>query len=288
MLPLAMAKLRQPFTIAALFKITRFWNLVIIALAQFFAAYFLIERQLIMDWRLYLLAFSTIMIAAAGYIINDYYDVKIDLINKPERVVVGKSMRRRYALFFHWSLSIAGVLLGFMLSWPVGLINFFSGFMLWWYSNFLKRQPFVGNFVVAVLTGLSVYVVAVLFNPFNKLVMVYSFFSFFITLLREIIKDMEDLKGDNTFGCKTLPIVWGIRKSKSFMFGVAIINLSFIGWFNYAYIGLANWIVLLFLFLPVAFLLLMLSKADTVREFYRLSQYCKIVLLLGVCSMMFV
>jgi 4-hydroxybenzoate polyprenyltransferase len=283
-----MPKGREPFTVAALFKITRFWNLVIIGFAQFFAAYFLIGYYTILDWRLYALSISTVLIAAAGYVINDYYDVKIDLINKPDRVVVGKTIRRRYALFFHWVLSLAGVALGLWLNWKIGVINVFSGFTLWWYSNALKRQPFVGNVAVAVLTGLSVYVVAVLFDPVNKLMIGYAFFSFFITLLREIIKDMEDLKGDNTFGCRTLPIIWGIRKSKTFIYLLVVLNLGFIGWFNVTYIGLASWMVGVFIVLPVAFLVLSLNAADTIKDFYRLSQYCKIVLLLGVLSMVFI
>jgi 4-hydroxybenzoate polyprenyltransferase len=279
---------RQPFTLVALFKITRFWNLVIIGFAQFFAAYFLVGYYTVLDWRLYILSGSTVLIAAGGYIINDYYDVKIDLINKPERVVVGKSIRRRYALLFHTILSVLGVAFGLLLSWKIGLINFISGFLLWWYSNFLKRQPLVGNIAVAVLTGLSVYVVAVLFDPFNKLIIGYAFFSFFITLLREIIKDMEDLKGDNTFGCKTLPIVLGIRKSKTFMYLLAMINLGFIVWFNFSYVGLASWMLAVFILMPVILILIGLSAADTVKDFYRLSQCCKIVLLLGVLSMIFI
>lgn len=279
---------RQPFTFSALLKITRFWNLVIIGFAQFFAAYFLVGYYTVLDWRLYALSLSTIFVAAGGYIINDYYDVKIDLINKPGRVVVGKSIRRRYALLFHTVLSAVGVALGVWLDWKIGLINFLSGFLLWWYSNFLKRQPFVGNMAVAALTGLSIYVVAVLFDPFNKLIIGYAFFSCFITLLREIIKDMEDLKGDNTFGCKTLPIVFGIRKSKMFMYGLAVLNVAFIVWFNYSYIGLSHWIPVAFILLPVLLMMVALSVADTVKDFYRLSQYCKIVLLLGVLSMILI
>jgi 4-hydroxybenzoate polyprenyltransferase len=283
-----MPKDRQPFTIIALFKITRFWNLAVIGFAQFFTAYFLVGYYTVLDWRLYMLSASTVLIAAGGYIINDYYDVKIDLINKPERVVVGKSIRRRYALLFHTVLSVMGVAVGLVLSWKIGFINFLSGFLLWWYSNFLKRQPLVGNIAVAVLTGVSVYVVAVLFDPFNKLIIGYALFSFFITLLREIVKDMEDLKGDNTFGCKTLPIVLGIRKSKTFMYLLAMINLAFIAWFNYSYIGLASWMLAVFILMPVILILIGLYAADTVKDFYRLSQCCKIVLLLGVLSMIFI
>ena len=141
-------------TISGLLKITRFWNLLIIGLAQYFAALFLEQHASLTDWRLFILSASTILIAAAGYIINDYYDVKIDLINKPERVVIGKEVNRRFALLFHSLLSLTGVALGFILNWKIGAINFMSAFLLWWYSNDLKRQPFIGNFVVALLTGL--------------------------------------------------------------------------------------------------------------------------------------
>jgi 4-hydroxybenzoate polyprenyltransferase len=283
-----MSEGRQPFTLGALIKVTRFWNLVIIGLAQFFASYFLVGFYTILDWRLYVLSISTVMIAAGGYIINDYYDVKIDLINKPERVVVGKSMRRRYALFFHSALSITGVVLGLLLNWKIGALNFLSGFLLWFYSNLLKRKPFVGNLTVALLTGLSVYLVGVLFDPFNKLIIAYSFFSFFITLIREIIKDMEDWKGDNTFGCQTLPILWGMRKTKSFIYLLIIIQLLAITYFGNTYISLPMWMPAIFIFLPLAFLVWRLVLADTVRDFYMLSFYCKLILVLGIFSMVLI
>src|SRR5579871_702392 len=103
----------QQFSITGFIKITRFWNLLIIALAQYFTAVFLIGFEKIWDLRLFLLSTSTVIIAAAGYIINDYYDVKIDLINKPERVVIGKQIARRYAILFHSALSIIGTGIGF-------------------------------------------------------------------------------------------------------------------------------------------------------------------------------
>jgi len=115
----------QPFTLLALLRLTRFWNLAIIALSQYFAAIFFIDRSSLFDFRLFLLSASTMMIAAAGYIINDYYDVKIDLINKPERVVIGKNITRRFAILFHSILSVTGVGIGLLLSWKVGAINFF-------------------------------------------------------------------------------------------------------------------------------------------------------------------
>lgn len=278
----------QPFTIRALLRLTRFWNLVIIGMSQYFAAIFLIDRDLLFDWRLFLLASSTAIIAGAGYIINDYYDIKIDLINKPERVVIGKSITRRYALFFHSVLSIVGVALGFLLGWKVGVIHFLSVFLLWWYSNSLKRQPFTGNFVVAWLTSISIVLVNILYDLSNPLVVIYALFAFFMTLIREIVKDMEDLKGDNTFGCKTLPIIWGIRKTKWIIYILLVLLGASVVLLNEGYSQLPLSYFLIFLYIPLGLLLMRLIRADTRKDFYWLSQWCKIIMLFGVVSMVFI
>jgi len=282
------AKKYQPFTIRALLRLTRFWNLVIIGLAQYFAAGFLIDKSLIWDWRLLVLATSTVIIAAAGYIINDYYDIKIDLINKPERVVIGKSITRRYALFFHSILLTIGVGLGFFIGWKIAIINFFSAFLLWWYSNNLKRQPFIGNFVVAWLTSISILLVNILYYSDNSFVIIYALFAFFMTLIREILKDMEDLKGDNTFGCRTLPIVWGIRRTKIVIYFLLALLFASVLLLNAKFIQLPFYYFLIFLFVPLGFLLIRLIRADTRKDFYWLSQWCKIIMLLGILSMVFI
>jgi 4-hydroxybenzoate polyprenyltransferase len=278
----------QPFTIRALLRLTRFWNLVIIGMAQYFTAVLLIDKRLFYDWRLFLLATSTAIIAAAGYIINDYYDIKIDLINKPGRVVIGKGITRRYALFFHSVLSLTGIALGFILGWRIGIIHFMSVFLLWWYSNSLKRQPFVGNFVVAWLTAVSILLVSIVYYSNNSLVVIYALFAFFMTLIREIVKDMEDLKGDNTFGCKTLPIIWGIRKTKWVLYLLLFLLATSVLLLNTRYTQLPLSYFLIFLFVPLGLLLARLLPADTRKDFYWLSQWCKTIMLLGIMSMVFI
>jgi len=276
------------FSLSAFLRLTRFWNLFIIGMAQYFAAIFLIDIQLLFDWRLLVLASSTAIIAGGGYIINDYYDIKIDLINKPDRVVIGKGIGRRHALLFHSVLSFAGVALGFLLGWRLGLIHIFSSFILWWYSNSLKRQPFVGNFMVALLTGLSITLINVLYDLTDSLVIIYSLFAFFMTLVREIIKDMEDLKGDNTFGCKTLPILWGIRRTKVVVYFLLALFSLLVVMINAIYTQMPFYYFLVFLFAPLSIFLLRLIRADTKRDFYMLSQWCKVIMVLGVISMAFV
>jgi 4-hydroxybenzoate polyprenyltransferase len=275
----------RPGVVAVLLQLTRFWNLLMIGLTQYCTAGFLISSKVLFDWRLFILSSSTIAIAAAGYIINDYYDVKIDLVNKPDRVIVGKWLPRRFALLLHTALSLAGVVLGLLLGWVVGIANFFSAFLLWVYSNQLKRLPFIGNLAIGLLTGAAVLMVEVLYQSHSIFIYVYALFALFITLVREIIKDMEDLRGDDTFGCRTLPIVWGIRKTKRvvyFLLGIFIISVIILNiWFD----ALPYVYSLPALFVPLFILAVRLHRADTKLEFYRLSQLCKIIMLLGVLSM---
>ena len=279
---------RPSFTFHAFLRLTRFWNLLIIGLAQYFTAFFMIGASTFTDWRLFVLSLSTMAIAAGGYIINDYYDVKIDLINKPERVVVGKSIGRRYAILLHTFLSITGVFLGFLVGWQIGLINFSSGFLLWLYSNNLKRQPFVGNMTVAFLTGLSIALINWLYHSHLLLINVYATFAFFITLVREIIKDMEDLKGDNTYGCKTLPILFGIRQTKYILYTLLALFLLVVVAIHFFFKALPIYYFILCLFAPLLVLLVYLIRADTKNDFYNLSALCKVIMLLGILSMAWV
>jgi 4-hydroxybenzoate polyprenyltransferase len=272
--------------IQPLLQITRFQNLLIIAVAQYFTVAFLVDPKLLLDWHLAALSASTVIIAAAGYIINDYYDVKIDLINKPERVVVGRGVSRRYAILLHSVMSITGIFLGLILNWKIGAINFFSVFMLWLYSNLLKRMPFVGNFVVAFLTAGSIAIPWLLYPFAGKTnILIYTLFAFFTTLVREIIKDLEDLKGDNTFGCKTLPIIWGLRKTKNLIYALTIAFVVSVFLIDALVEPLPMSYFSIFLFAPVAWLTIRLVRADTKKDFYKLSQLCKVIMVLGIFSM---
>lgn len=274
--------------IESMLKLTRFGNLVIIGFAQYFTAAFLIDKRTIYDYRLLLLSISTILIAAAGYIINDYYDVKIDYINKPERVVIGKSITRRFAILFHVILSFLGLAIGGYLSWSITALNAVSIFLLWLYSNNLKRLPFIGNLVVGLLTAASVYSIEILYRTGNPIVMIYSVFALFMTVIREIIKDIEDLKGDNTFGCQTLPIVLGIRKTKFVIYAlIAVFSVSVVI-LDQVYEALPFRYYMIFLYIPLLILFYLLIRADTKRDFLRLSTLCKVIMLLGILSMAFV
>lgn len=280
----------ETFSLTGFIQITRFWNLVIIVFAQYFTVGCLMAYpdwyQVFTDKSLLLLSFSTVLIAAGGYIINDYYDVKIDLINKPQRVVVGRILKRRTAMFLHILLSLSGVGLGAFLSLKIGVLNLGCALLLWAYSNQLKRMPAIGNISVALLTGLSIYVINILYNDPNVLVVAFAAFAFAFTFIREVIKDLEDLKGDATFGCKTLPVLYGIRLTKTIIY---IFSALFVIGMGSAAFVLVNAKVGYFTFsliFPLGFLSYRLYKADTVMHFNRLSNDCKIIMLLGIMSML--
>ncbi len=274
-----------------LIKLVRVSNLLIIVLTQYFTAVFLTGRQqqwleVLADPWLFLLVLSTTMIAAAGYMINDYYDIKIDYINKPDQVVVGRILKRRVVMAYNIGLNTVGLAIGVVLSWKIGLVHLGAIFLLWLYSNQLKRLPFVGNLSIALLTGAAVAVFAILFPNYEKLIYTYAVFAGSLTLIREIIKDMEDLRGDATFGCKTLPIVYGIRKTKVFLYlltGIFIILLFALA--RYTQNNTLNYFFLVLL-LPIGWFTYLLVKADSKKHFTQLSSFCKGLMVCGLLSMM--
>lgn len=273
-------------------RISRPINLLLVAFAQLMAAFFLVETTaaglpVFEDYKLFLIVFATVLITAAGYMINDYYDVKIDYVNRPHEVVVGKGIKRRVVLFLHSVLNFTAIGIGFWVAPKIAAVNFFAAFLLWIYSNQLKREPFIGNLTVAFLTGLSVYLVAFYYQKSELLVLTYAIFAFFLNLIREIIKDIEDRPGDRKHGCRTLPIVIGFRKTKQVIFLIAlgfvcsilIVIFKINNPIVFAYFGLLG--------LAFAWFMWRIYQADRKKHFTQLSTAAKILMLVGTLSMAF-
>ncbi|QMU31421.1 geranylgeranylglycerol-phosphate geranylgeranyltransferase [Adhaeribacter radiodurans] len=244
--------------------------------------------QVLFDTRFLLLLFSTFCVAAAGYIINDYYDIKIDAINKPKRVVVGKFVNRRQAMLAHLVLSAIGVFVSFSLGIKVGLIHVGAALLLWGYSARLKQTFLIGNITIALLSATMVLVVPVFDNLANKAVWAYAAFVFLISIVREIIKDMEDVKGDASFDCRTLPIVVGIPGAKWFLYffitAFAITLLTGVIYRIYEVLFTAY--ILLLVIVPMGFLTYKIYRADRKKDFTRLSRQVKWIMLAGMLSML--
>lgn len=284
--------MERSISIRGLFRISRPINLLLVAFTQLMTAFFLIKTTptglpVLQDYRLFLLVFATVLITAAGYMINDYYDVKIDYVNRPDEVVVGKGIKRRVVIFLHSALNFFAIGLGYLVSPRIAVVNFLATFLLWIYSNRLKREPFIGNFTVALLTGLSVYLVAFYYQKSELLVLTYAIFAFFLNLIREIIKDIEDRPGDRKHGCRTLPIVIGFRKTKQVIFLIAfgfvcsilIVTFKINSPILFVYFGILGIFFLWFMW--------KIYLADRREHFTQLSAIAKILMLVGTLSMGF-
>ena len=239
------------------FKLIRYKNLLIIAVTQYLMRYCIIKPILdingfklqLDNFHFALLVLSSVLITAAGYVINDYFDTKTDMLNRPETVVVGKVISRRMAMLIHIILNIMGVGIGIYLSVKVGILALGLAYILasgvlWFYSTTYKRQFLIGNFIVAIFTAMVPFVVVIfeipLLNQVYREILIqnsinfnnilawvggFSFFAFLATIIREIIKDIEDFEGDLAFGCNTLPVVLGIKTSKIVIISIILINI---------------------------------------------------------------
>lgn len=236
------------------------------------------------------LTFSTVCIAAAGYIINDYYDVKIDAINKPDRLLVGRIIRRRRAMFAHLVLSFTGVLMGGLLKVSVGLINLGAVLLLWGYSARLKKLLLIGNIAVALLSASMLLVVAVYEDVLNKTTLGFALFAFLISLIREIIKDIEDMKGDATFECRTLPIVVGMRGAKYVLYPLIVLFMALLvaSVLHPSTPLLFDVYMVAFVLAPSIWMTVKLVRADRKADFSHLSNLNKLIMLLGILSMLLV
>jgi len=262
-----------------------------------------------------LLVFSTIFIAIGGYIVNDLFDIHADSVNKLNiDSPVGNSISIETANILYWVFTILGVLLGTLLSYLVNQINFgliflFSAGLLWFYSQKYQCQPLVGNIVIAFLSALSfglvwlfqfyslsnnasVFVTAQTnFALVNRFVIIYMGFAFMVTLLREIVKDIEDYEGDNRFGCITFTVKYGIEASRILAVIVAYISLFASLFIQYTFL-ISNYYFLFGTFFTIDLLFItvifMLHKASIKSTYSKLSSIIKIIMLAGILSMILV
>ena len=302
--------------IAAFLKLVRLPNLIFIALTQglfqFCIFYPLYSGNIPENdtSQFIFIVLASLFIAAAGYIINDYFDINIDEVNKPEQMVVDKVIHRRWAIAWHFMLSTAGILftilaLPILEKWYLIIANIACIALLWLYSTNFKKTLLLGNIVISVLTA---WTILILFfsklspgdafgsdNPatykFFRFAFLYAGFAFISSLIREAIKDMEDLAGDEKNGCRTMPIVWGVNATKVYvavwlivlialLVVIQVYVLQFRWWWPVVYTAIA-------IIAPLIYIFLHLYMASVPADFHRLSRWTKFVMLAGILSMIF-
>ncbi|MBO3271370.1 geranylgeranylglycerol-phosphate geranylgeranyltransferase [Hymenobacter defluvii] len=235
-----------------------------------------------------LLMLATLCVAAAGYIINDYYDVKIDAVNRPGRLVIGRLINRRHAMMAHLILSGIGIVVAGVLSPLLGLVHVGSALLLWGYSVRFKRVALAGNASIATLTAALVLLPELQARTGQAGPWGYALAAFLLTMVREIVKDVEDMRGDAQHDCRTLPILWGVSRAKwvagAFLICLLLLTSGAISEsLQTGYLWLGAWLIALCL-LPMLALGYQLRRADRRRHFAQLSAWCKWIMLAGVLS----
>ncbi|WP_411768525.1 geranylgeranylglycerol-phosphate geranylgeranyltransferase [Winogradskyella sp. A3E31] len=297
------------------FKLIRWQNLLLIALAQVLIKYALLDpfketygvETALTPIGMVVLVLATLCIAAAGYIINDIQDVEADLINKPEKVVIDKHISEKNATNLFIVFNVIGVALGYYLAYSINQTGFFALFviisgLLYLYSTFLKQLLIIGNVVISILVGFSLIMVA-LFDLlpmitdtnreiqvfFLELILDYAIFAFMINLLREFVKSLEDIEGDHKVGVQSLPIVLGRERATKLIFLLSLIPTLLVIFYVSSYLFKQTLVVGYFLALIVAPLIyanIKLFSADSKTEYKHISSVLKVVMLTGILSLL--
>ena len=302
---------------SAFIKLIRWPNLVFIFITQVLFEFTVIvpafkEAGLLPNLSggyIYLLALSSVLIAAGGNVINDYFDVNIDLINKPHKVIISKYIHRHWAILWHILLSLAGVLLGLFVefrthAYLLGLTNLLCVVLLFVYSIVLKRKPLSGNIVIALLTAWTVLVVTfcesnLLFaagttlplSKITRLTFLYGGFAFILTLVREMIKDMEDIGGDSRYNCRTFPIVFGMNAARIYVAVWLVVLLALLSIMTIYVLQFGWWLSAIYcaglLIVPTVQLFKKLLKSSEGKDFHEMSSLVKWIMLTGILTMLF-
>ena len=277
----------------SLFSVIRLYNIFIIIIAQYFTSIFIISidtsiSSILFDFQLFLLILSSSIAIASGYIINNFYDYEKDLINKPIKSKIDKVIRKRTKLSLYITLNFLCIYTSSLVSWRAVLFFSIYIFVIWLYSHKLKRILFIGNVVSSLLSVIPFFIILIYYKNFELIIFLYAIFLFLIVYMREIIKDLENIKGDFTLDYRTIPVVYGEKSSKYLLsivslFTLAIIYILLSGFdtgmmFYYYYFSIA---VLLFF-------IIVLWKYDSKKYYNFLHNLLKFLIVLGVLSIVLI
>ena len=214
----------------SLFSVVRGYNILIIVLAQYLSSIYILAKdtslkEVLLDPKLFTLVFASSLVIAAGYIINNFYDSEKDLINRPRKSMLDRLVSQNTKLSGYFVLNFLTVILASYVSFKAVL--FFSSyiFMIWFYSHKLKKYPFVGNLIASSLAIAPFFIVFVYYRNFDTVIFFHGLFLSLIISMREITKDLENIKGDLTLNYKTIPVAYGVKITKLILTALIVFTL---------------------------------------------------------------
>ncbi|WP_395046191.1 geranylgeranylglycerol-phosphate geranylgeranyltransferase [Flavobacterium sp.] len=279
--------------IFSLFSVVRGYNIPVVFLAQYLSSIFILSPEkraldVILDWRLFLLVFASTLTIASGYIINNFYDSEKDLINRPNKTKLDRLVSQKTKLQVYFVLNFLATALALIISFRAALFFATYIFLIWFYSHKLKKYPIVGNLTASILAVLPFFGILLYFKNFYHVIFAHAIFLFLLIFIREMIKDLENIKGDIANNYQTIPVRFGERISKQI---ITILTIStiipvyiLIEKYDVGYMDIYFYISLIILIL----FLLKLWKSETQPEYLQLHVVLKILIVAGVFCIMLI
>jgi 4-hydroxybenzoate polyprenyltransferase len=281
------------FKIVSLLSVIRGYNILVLILAQYLAAIFIFSPQkslqyVVFDLDLLCIVLASVCSVAAGYIINNFYDVKVDQINRPLKAGLDNYVRQETKLSLYFFLNFLGFIFGLLVSWKAALFFSVYIFGIWFYSHKLKKYPLTGLISATILTVLPFFAVFIHFKNFSKIIFVHAVFLFLVIMVRELIKDLENIKGAIANNYTTFSVAYGERKTKQLSIFLLVLTLfPVVVLFSYPAISYMKY----YFYIAMAVLIfigLYLWKASERNQYRMLHNVLKLLLLLGVFSLIFI
>ena len=273
--------------IISLFSVVRGYNIPIIALAQYLSAIFILSPEkralsVILDFNLFVLVLASSLTIASGYIINSFYDSKKDLINRPNKSKLDRLVSQKTKLQVYFGLNFFVAVIALFVSWRAVLFFSVYIFLIWFYSHKIKKYPIIGNLMAAFLAVLPFFGILLYYKNFYEVIFFHACFLFFLLLIREMIKDLENLKGDLANGYQTIPILYGETTSKKIitcLLFLTVIPVYFlVNVFDVGYMDIYFYVC----FILLLFFGILLWSATTKEQFLLLHNLLKFLIVAGV------
>ena len=281
------------YKLVSLLSVVRGYNILVLVTAQYLAAIFIFSskkslKTVFLDSDFLYIVVASIFVVAAGYIINNFYDVKIDRINRPLKTGLDNYIKQSTKLRLYFFFNFSGFLFGFLISWRAALFFAVYIFLIWLYSHKLKRHPFTGLISATILTILPFFAVFVYFKNFSTIIFVHAIFLFLVIMIRELIKDLENLKGALANNYITFSVAYGEIKTKNLATILLLLTLLPITiLFTYPELSYMQY-YFYFAFVVLIFIGLYLWKSTTKNQYRILHNILKLLLLIGVFSLVFI